>query len=385
MKAIVNGTVVLPDRVIPDGAVLMDGGRIVDVGARAVLDLSRAEEIDAGGNFIGPGLVDIHCHAAERVWAYQDPVYVANHHLRGGATSMCLTMYHQQTTAQILSAFDKVRDAMENETPGNIIGIHFEGPYLSQKYGASGKTARLPDPEEYQQFLDEGHDLIRHWAFSPELPGVDEFVDAVSRYNIPLNIAHTEASPEQIYKYIPKGLRICTHLMNATGVAVNPPRFGGTREVGVDEAVMVDDRMFCELIPDSRGVHVCGLLIKLIFKTVGVDRVVAITDCCVSDETVDNPDDFPPEDVRSARDLNFVDGGLFGSRLLMWQACQNTRRHAGLDMIDTFKIGALNPARAIRMESDIGSLLPGRRANAVIVDKGFELKNVVLNGELCKF
>ena len=366
MKAIINAHVVLLDQIIENGYILFDDERIVKTGSMDEFSLSEVREtIDAAGCYAGPGFIDIHCHAGGDYWAYENPDSVALHHLKGGATSMLLTLYHDIGVDGAKKGAEKIKDAMQRNSPGNIAGIHFEGPFLSNKYGAHKQSARLPDPEEYTYYLEHFGDIIKHWTFSPELPDTDAFLEAVKAHDIPLAIGHSEASPERVIEVYQKGVRLCTHITNASGCSITPTRYGGTLEVTFDHAAMLCDNMFCEIINDSEGAHVRPLMSQLIVKTVGIDRVVGVTDACTGD---------PGES-----DVNIINGGLYGSKLRMINVARNFKNNTKLSVIDIFKVCSTNPARAIQL-SGVGDLNAGSRSNMVVVTPDFDLKTVVLNG-----
>ena len=65
MKAIVNTKLIMEDGIIWDGAILFDNEKIISVGKRCEVDVSKADEvIDAGGLYTAPGLVDMHNHGS---------------------------------------------------------------------------------------------------------------------------------------------------------------------------------------------------------------------------------------------------------------------------------------------------------------------------------
>ncbi len=385
MQALVNVRIVTEGGILEDGALVMDGGRIVGLGpAREIGIPAGSRVIDGAGLIAGPGLVDIHCHGGGAIWCYEDPVAVAKHHLAGGTTSLCCSLYHAQDFPTTVKAIGLIRKACEEKNPGNIVGIHFEGPYLNPKYGASARTARAPDPVEYNTYLELAEGLIRQWSFSPEVENIEAFADTVLGKGITMSFAHSEASPELIFKYAQKGVSVCTHIMDATGCSVVPTRWAGTREVGFDEAIMLCDSVMTEVIPDERGVHVRPLMCKLILKTVGIDRIIAITDCATQggfDETSKGTESGTGEAADSP-DINMVGEELCGSRLLMYRAVRNFMNHTGIGLVDAFRIGARNPAKAIKMLDEIGTLEVGKRADVILVDESFNLKSVILGGEL---
>jgi N-acetylglucosamine-6-phosphate deacetylase len=364
MKAIINAALILESAILDDACVLMENGLITAVGPMEAFPSLDCETIDAGGLYAGPGFVDIHCHAGGDVWAYEDPVRMAAHHLTHGTTSLNCTIYHDIGEEGAIEAMRRIRAAMQAGTPGNIIGVHFEGPFLNPKYGAMAATIRPVDKREYSRYLAEFADIITLWTVAPEMPGARAFIKDAAETGINVALGHSEAAYADVAWAAENGARVCTHLMDATGCP--PTRWAGTREVGFDEAVLLQDKLFCEIINDKEGVHVRPEMIRLIIKAAGLDRIVGITDACTG----------APGDT----DINLLNGELYGSKLTMQGVARNFAKNAGLGIADIFKVCARNPARALRKDAEIGSIAPGKKANLLIVDADFTIRQVLLEG-----
>ena len=366
MKAIRNARVVLGDELFAGGAVLHERGTIRYAGPDQNIDYAGIEVLDAQGSILGPGFVDIHCHAGGNKWAYEDPVSMARAHLEGGTTSLLCTLYHDIPEERLFACAEEIRRAMKNGTPGNIAGIHMEGPYLSNRYGAHAHTARKPDPAEYERYLAAFGDLVLQWTYSPEVEGTAEFAQRVREAGIVLSIGHSEADAETVLGAVRRGATICTHITDATGTTPRPPRYAGTKEVSFDEAAMLCDELYCEMINDSLGAHVRPLMGRLIVKTIGIERIVGITDAGTgsSDDTA----------------INVIGSDIFGSKLRMVTVAKNFRKNTGLSVPEIFKVCAENPARAVRL-ADVGKIEAGRRANFVLLNDGLDLRKVILDGE----
>ena len=365
MVTIQNGRVVLKDKVLEKAAVTMENGVIVHVSKDAQPALENKTLIDVQNAFIVPGFVDIHCHAGGEYWAHENPEQAALHHLNSGTTSIVLTLYHDIGHEGLIQGAKRIKEAMDQERPGNIAGLHLEGPYLSKEYGASAKTARIPDPDEYNAYIREFGTLIRQWTFTPEVQGTDAFIEAAAAAGIVLAIGHSAASPERVYEVVDKGVTHCTHLCNATGCSVAPSRYAGTQEVSFDQAVMLNDKVTCEVINDSMGVHVRPLMTKLIAKTIGIDRLVGITDACVGSSGGD--------------DVNIVDGEIYGSTLNMLRVAKNFMKNTGLSIVEVFRVCALNPAKVAGL-TDRGEIAVGKRADVLLLDDNLEIREIYLKG-----
>ncbi|NLB41024.1 MAG: amidohydrolase family protein [Clostridiales bacterium] len=369
MKAIINANVVLEDSILEDGVILVENDVIKQVGKKGQVSIpENCDILDAKGLFVGPGFVDIHCHAGGDVWAHEDPEKMARFQLSGGTTSLNCTIFHDIGEEVAIQAMRKIRKTIESNVPGNIVGVHFEGPFMNPKYGANKHTIRPVDKREYNRFLDEFSDLITMWTIAPEIEGAREFITDVHAAGIPLSIGHSEASPEDVFWAVDNGVSICTHILNATGCSISPTRWGGTKEVGFDDAVMLCDNVYCELINDSEGIHVRPEMGRLVVKTVGIDYVVAVTDACTG--SVDDTD------------VNLVNGALYGSKLRMFQAARNFKNNTLLEMVDVFKVCSRNPARAIKIDEQVGTIELGKKANFVVVDDDYNISKVILDGKV---
>ncbi|MZQ86079.1 amidohydrolase family protein [Paenibacillus sp. 5J-6] len=370
-----NGTIVTADRLIPNGLVHIENGWIVGVGEAGSMEVpTGCEVLDAAGAYIAPGFVDIHCHGGGGVWSWEQPYEFALTHLKHGTTAILPTFTYNESREQVRDGLRTILATMESSKPfvETIVGIHMEGPYINKKYGAITSPIRPVDPQEYGEILRAAGDRIKVWTLAPELDGQDVFVTEAAKYNISLSVGHSEATAEQIFRFVPQGLRIGCHCTNASGITPSPSRYGGTREVGVDEAVLVHDDIYAEVIPDAEGIHVRPLMLKLIHKTKGTDRVIIITDA-MPDAGVDKGD---------ASDVNWNHlGHLAGSRLTMDKAVRNMMVHAGVGIVEAFRMASLNPAKVIHMEGQMGSIAQGKRANLLLIDEEIRIQQVILHGQ----
>jgi N-acetylglucosamine-6-phosphate deacetylase len=139
----------------------------------------------------------------------------------------------------------------------------------------------------------------------------------------------------------------------------------------VDEAVLVHDDIYAEVIPDRLGIHVRPLMLKMIHKTKGTDRVIIITDA-VPEAGLTGPEE---------PDVNFNHtGDLAGSKLTMDKAVRNMMKHVGIGIVEAFRMAALNPAKAIRLDHEMGSIEIGKWANLILVDDEINVHGVFLRG-----
>ena len=380
MVCIHNAKVVLETGIIWDGVILLDGDRIAAAGERREIQIpANAQMIDAGGAYVGPGFVDLHVHGGNGHMFDAEPLQAAEHFLRNGETTILATLYYNLSKEGFLESIQKVQDAMAAGGVGDAIaGIYMEGPYMNPKYGAMperNKWKGAITPDAYKEVVDAAGTDAYVWAVAPEREGIEEFVRYAGKVNphAVFSMGHSEATPAQIRKLKRHGLVLQTHCMNATGQHSD---WVGTRGAGPDEACLTDPDMYAEMLCDSNGIHVNKDLINLIVRTKGLDKVVLITDSFVSDLPA-------PEGLKHITDLIFDENGwLSGSKLTMNVACRNLMAHTNCGIAQAFLMASRNPARAIGLDDEIGTIEPGKRADLVFVDDVFNVKKVMLGGKV---
>ena len=384
MKAIVNGKLVYPDKIEQSGVVLIENGKIVASGDVAVPE--GAEIIDAKGAYVGPGLFDIHCHGYAQAGenpiffsTMEDPKAVADHHLKKGTTSITVTMGYAYAPDVFLAAVERCNALIDGDNT-SIIGMHFEGPYINPKYGSHSERCWRYEETLAQKILDTAGSNLKHCTYAPEMPGADKLEDQMIAHGVVPAIGHTEAAPSDVERAVSKGAGIVTHLYDAMGSWTGAHWNGGVQQDSSALIALATPGLYYELICDSRGIHVPPPCAKLALRTAGEDRIILVTDCV--SRVSHNPNDYPEDDKRSAPDLNFNEnGGLSGSRLVLCGACRNFIRYAGGDIRTAFKCASTNPAKALKLDERVGSILPGRDANIIFVDDGFNVQKVIFRGE----
>ena len=104
----------------------------------------------------------------------------------------------------------------------------------------------------------------------------------------------------------------------------------------------------------------------------------------ITDST--NSNGTPPEQYTHVKDINFNQrGGISGSKLTLDQACRNIMAHTDCGIAQAFRMASLNPARVIGMDKEIGSIAPGKKADLIFVDDMFQVRQVMMGGEFCRF
>ena len=376
MKAIVNANIIMPDHVIPNGVILFEDGVIKDFGkAKDVAIPNGAEIIDAENNYVGPGLIDIHTHAAGKTYFADDPAACSKTLLRHGVTSVMPAPYYSLDKKEFLQMIDKIVCDYESGEFPNFLGFYMEGPYLNPAFGANQEkiTWKGVVKEDYQELIEKSKKYTKVWCIAPEREGIEQFVQDVKKEipNCIFAVAHSAATPEQVESFIPYGLKIATHHTNATGTIEH---YSECRGVCVDEAVNYNKEIYAELICDRIGAHVVPYMQRLVRRVKGDDRIILISDQFVDDGPV-------PEGFEEATDINFDHAGeIAGSAMTLDLACKNVLFHMGCSVCDAFRFASTNPARALGLW-DRGYIAKGTVADLIIVDQFFDIKKVIFKGE----
>lgn len=375
MKAIVNGRVLLPGEEITGKALLYDGDTIV--GLADPDSVQGAEITDAEGLYVSPGFVDVHTHGYRGADASDGSAEgirrMAADYLENGVTSFLPTTMTVEW-ALLETVFGQIRTLMEEsrraDFPGaQILGCHAEGPFINPaKKGAQAEEAILPpDAEKLLPYAD----VIRILTFAPEMPGSEEMIRVLKeKTEICLSVGHTGASYEQAANAVALGATRFTHLFNA----MTPLHHRNPGAVGA----ALTGGAYTELIAD--GFHVHPGLFPLLRRVKG-DHLVLITD---SVRATGMPDgDYTlggqPFTLRGI-ECRMADGTIAGSVLKMNQAVRNYRDHSGASMTEAVHAAALNAAASAGLDGRKGSLLPGKDADIVLMDRACRVRRTIVRG-----
>lgn len=374
MKCIINGRIVLPDRV-EEGKVLIFDEKIERIADAKDVELSKYDVIDAKGNYVAPGLVDMHIHG----YLGEDASDGSADGLRkmaagiaeNGVTSWCPTTM-TVSMEEILKAFDTVREVKNSgEYYGaKILGINCEGPFInpSKKGAQAEEHIKRPDGD----FIIENADILKVFTVAPEMDGGLECIKKVyDDGRVLVSMGHTGAGFEEANAGIEAGVRHTTHLFNAMTPLMH-------RNPGVVGAALSAEDVSCELIADT--FHVNKGLFKLVSKLKG-DKLCLITDCMRAGGMPDGDYTLGGQPVKKTGIRCLLeDGTIAGSVLKLNNAVKNLYDNTDLSVAVAFAAASLNPAKAIGEDKTIGSLEAGKCADIIICDNDFNIIKTIIGG-----
>lgn len=380
-KAIINTTIVMTDHLIPNGVIIIEDGKIADFGKAGKISTEGIECIDANGGYTGPGLMDIHTHAANLIRFQNDPYAPAEFLIEHGVTDVLAATGYNRNKELLVGDIKRIKEAIFSGKAPNLIGIYMEAPYLNVNFGAGRVNhpwAHTVALDKFKEVVDEAYDVALMWCIAPERENIDEFVDYVlsKNPNAKFSVAHSEAEPWMIERFIDKGLCNATHHTNATGTLQKYPE---CRTPCVDETVLYNDKIYAELICDKVGIHVDPYILRLTQKIKGDDKIILISD------STDTKGPIPEKgDYSECDDLNFdFEGEISGTKFTIDRACRNMMVHTGASMCQVFKYASTNPATMLGLRGK-GKIAKGYVANLVTVDHEFNVMGVYVGGEKYK-
>jgi N-acetylglucosamine-6-phosphate deacetylase len=392
---VVSATLVLPDRLIPDGAIDVETGRIRALGRQQELGAWSGRTIDAAGHFVAPGFVDLHVHGGDNAdfmdGTAQAFETVVRAHTRHGTTSIVPTSTvarHEHTLAFLQNTRElKRRGPRPPLGLGRVVGAHLYGPYFNEdKVGCHPRDpARPPTPAEYEEYL-EFADVMLTATCAPELPGAAGFYRAAAAKGVRLNAGHSNATWSEMAAAYDLGLRHVDHLYCAmSSVSSLRERCGTPMQASMLEFVLATADMTTEVIADGR--HLSLELLRFVATVKGADRTALVTDCSRALDQPPGMYTFGPLDDGAAF---YSDGGvgllpdstnLASSVRGMDFMVRHMHQQVGLDLPTVVRMASLTPATIAGLQDEIGSLATGKRADLLFLDAGLGVRRVFVDGE----
>lgn len=384
---IYNGRLITPYRIIKNGTIIIEDEKIANV-CEGDIPTNDCLEIDAEGNYVSPGFIDIHTHGGGghdfmdgTVEAY---LGAAEMHAKHGTTSMVPTTL-TSTNEELKNTFEIFKQAKKmNKKGSDLLGLHLEGPYFSmeQRGAQDPRYIKNPDIEEYNRIINWSDDIIR-WSAAPELDGALEFGRYLKNQGILVSIAHSNAIYEQVQDAFENGFTHVTHLYSGmSGVR----RINARRYAGVIESAFLIDDMTVEIIAD--GVHLPESLLKLVVKIKGKSKIALVTD---SMRAAGMPEgDSILGSLNGGQKVIVEDGvaklpdrlSFAGSVATADRLVRTMITVADVPLTDAISMMTATPAAIINADKNKGTLANGKDADIVIFDDDINILKTIIKGKV---
>ena len=346
-----------------------------------VPDMIGEEVIDGQGAYAIPGLIDLHFHgcmgvdfcdnsseAIESIAKYEASVGVTTI----APATMTLPAEELEDILRTAAAYKKE----QNPKGADLAGINMEGPFISPvKKGAQDAENILPcDTEICQRFLDASEGLVKFIGIAPEES--DHAVEFIKQMKDQVNIslAHTNADYDCAKAAFDAGANHVVHLFNGMTAFTH-------REPGVVGAVSDSEHVMIEIICD--GVHIHPSMVRAVFKMMGADRMILISDSMRATGMPDGQYTLGGLDVEVVGDRATLvsDGALAGSVTNLADCLRTVVKKMEIPLETAVACATINPAKSLGIEDTYGSIAPGKKANIVLLDENLDLKMVIKDGQ----
>jgi N-acetylglucosamine-6-phosphate deacetylase len=376
------GKAITPKGEIADAAILFRDGEIEMVGPRAAVELpAGAEEVRASESTAIPGFVDVHIHGAggrDVMEADETALSTITGRLAAFGTTSLLATTVTASADETVRAVEGIAKYISgqyqtNDARAEILGIHFEGPFLSKARRGVHPAEWLqpPSAELLQRFLHAAAGNARILTIAPELLGAMPCIDAARSLGMVVSIGHTDATYEQARAAVAHGAHHATHVYNAMRPFTH-------RDPGVIGAVLTAPEVTAELIAD--GIHVDEIAMKVLLQAKGAQGVVLISDGISATGMPDGKYMLGGLEVTvSGGVCRNAEGRLAGSTLTLDRALRTIVK-LGIPLADAVRMLTLNPATLLGIEFKKGALRTGADADIVLLNEGLEIERVWSRG-----
>lgn len=378
---LINGTIYEEDTIIDRGFVVISNGKIVDIGeGEPDYPNLSADIIDAKGNLVVPGFIDIHVNGGGGSLAidgtYEAIYNMSKAHAKFGTTSIVPTTISTDKE-KLLRTMVVISEAIEKPTGwANILGIHLEGPFLNPKKAGAHNINFLEDPsiERFEEICVASNHNVKILSLAPELEGAIDLIKYANEKKVITSLAHSDANYEITKKAVSEGLKLCAHIFNAM-----PPLHH--REPGPAGVFLNDDSTFVEIISD--GYHVHPAVMEVIIKSKTENNVILITDAVTPAGTSMTSFDILGVTLNVKGNSCFTpSGNLAGSALTLNKAIKVLVENTSISLESALRMASFNPAKLLKLDDKKGSIKVGKDADVVILDKEFNALNTIIGGKL---
>ncbi len=338
-----------------------DNGTIVDV-ANSISVTEGSEIIDCTGKFILPALIDIHTHGAVG-YDFNTATLPQMHNIMNSYLSHGIgTVLPTIMTDSIDNTIEQIHKVLALASVySEIEGIHLEGPWLSgDKCGAMPpEHISSPSIELFDRLYKESCGMIKLVTIAPELKGALPLISHMVSQGVVVSIGHSNATSQEAGYGITAGATSFTHTANAmSGLTARNPGVLGCALTSTN---------YCEVIPD--GIHVHKDTLQLIINSVGLDKVITVTDSCMGADMTDGNYTLAGQNITIAGGVAKLSGTdtLAGSTLTADSALASLIEVTKLPLDKAILTMTANPAKLLGIYDKVGSIDIGKKSNLLIL------------------
>ena len=328
-----------------------------------------------------PGFIDQHIHGAGGCDVMDGTIealsQIANTVKKEGTTSFLATTM-TQSNQNITRALKSVKEyvALNKEDEAGLLGVHLEGPFISEKYkGAQPlKYIQKPSIEIFDSYNTASGNNIKIVSLAPEEEGAMELIKHLSNNKIVASIGHSSCTYQDVLHALENGASNVTHTFNAQTSLHH-------REIGVVGSALLLDELYSEVICDT--IHVSVPALKLLAKCKPNDKLILITDAMRAKGLSDGVSELGGQKVYVKNgEARLENGTLAGSVLTMNLAIKNMVEKVGVPLEQAVDYATINSAKQLKIDNIVGSIKEGKNADFAVLDSNFNVLYTIRNGNV---
>lgn len=331
--------------------------------------------LDAEGGYVIPGLIDMHfhgCMGSDCCDGTPEALRtIAEYELSQGVTA--ITPATMTVPVEQIEQICRTAGNFSDPAGADFLGLYLEGPFISPSKKGAQNAAHIigPDVEMFDHLQELSKGRIQTIAIAPETDGAMDFIRLCGG-DVRISLAHTTADYDTAHEALVCGASQLTHMYNAM------PPFTH-RAPGPIGAAAEDEGCMAELICD--GVHIHPAAVRASFRLFGDDRLIFISDSMRAAGLADGIYDLGGQNVtvRGSR-ATLSDGTIAGSVTNLMDCVRTAVRSMGIPLASAVKCASTNPAKALKVSREHGSLSAGSLANVVILSQSLETRTVLHHG-----
>lgn len=341
----------------------------------------KAVDVDYGEQRIVPGFIDIHCHGAYGFDTnYADPEGLKKwlkNIVKEGITGLLPTTITELKPVLLKAVKNVAAVKKENPEGAEILGIHFEGPYLDMKYkGAQPPEAIVPPSlEEFKEYQEAAEGLIKLITLAPEHDINHELTNYASANGVVVSMGHSGASFEQACIAVANGVSSITHTYNGQSPFNH-------RANGVTGSALRLRNIYSEVICDCN--HSTPEALNIFFQCKGAHHGIMVSDALMAKG-------FEPGSkfMFGGHEIEIYPDGsahltetksLAGSTMRMNEGLRNLVEIAHVPFASALNSCTLNPASMLGLSHRIGKIVVGYDADIVVLKDDYSVTTTYCKG-----
>jgi len=357
--------------------ILIEGGKITDVDSSGITSCEKI--IDVKGKIIAPGLIDVHIQGAGGA-DILDGTVEALHTISKTLARVGTTSFLGTTVVKPLEDNKHLKLASKYVEKGlegaNLLGFHLEGPFINikKKGGLDPASIYESSPEKLIEVLEVTSNELKMMTIAPELPGNLEVIKELRRNNIVAAFAHSEADYDETKKGFEAGINHVTHIFNAM-----PPLHH--RKPGPLAAIFESKEVSAQIISDGHHLH--PAIVKILYKFLGPDRCICITDGVQAIGLPEGKYIYNGREYESKEGAaRYLDGTLIGSAMSLANIALKFWKFTDCSFEEAINSASKNPAVLLGIYDRKGSIDINKDADLIIFDEDYSVYSTIIGGKI---